>query len=151
MPKKLSVWLLMVILMFSLIYNYHQYRVIRSYNNKQYNIDNELKAQISSLALYLEQWDNEGKELDKEKYKEELIKKMNLTYITLIYSTYNHNQIVHDSFYMLQNLIYSRDNISKDEAHQISIVLKEIIKPKESAIDIEACKKLDNYILSISI
>lgn len=139
--KKVSVWFLVIILTTSLFINFHQYGRICSFKDKQNNIDKETKAQIRTLIIALEGSDKLNKEWVKEQMK--------LTKLTLLFSSYNHNQIVSDAFYKLQISIYSIENLSADEIRQINSILKKIIKPEKSIIDIEACKELDNYIISI--
>lgn len=141
--KRVSVWVLVVVMATSLIFNYYQHREIQSFNYKQYNMDKELKAQILGLAGYLKFWVKEDKELSNEKYKHDISRKMALTYMAFSYSTYYRNRIVRDAFYRLQ---YSIENLSIDEAHQVINLLGEVIKPKGASIDIEVCKKLNNYI-----
>lgn len=140
MLKKVSVWFLVIILIASLFINFHQYGQIRSFKDKQNSIDIETKAQIQTLVNYLEEIDK----LDKNTLEWQ----MNLTNLSLAFSSYKRNEIVSDAFYKLQLLIHSNENLSTDEIRQISSILKKIIKPEKSIIDIEACKELDNYILS---
>ncbi|WP_055666204.1 hypothetical protein [Desnuesiella massiliensis] len=140
MLKKVSVWFLVIILITSLFINFHQYGQIRSFKDKQNSIDKETKAQIQTLVNYLEEIDK----LDKNTLEGQ----MNLTYLSLAFSSYKRNEIVSDAFYKLQLLIHSNENLSTDEIRQINSILKKIIKPEKSIIDIEACKELDNYILS---
>lgn len=142
MFKKVIVWLLVIIATVSLLTNYHQYHQIRDFRSKQYNIDNELKSQTQTLINCLEDIDK----LDKAALEEQ----MKLTYMTLNFSAYKQNQTVSDAFYKLQVLIYSEDDLSTYEASEISSLLKQIIKPEKYMVDIEACKELDNYIVSIS-
>ena len=140
MLKKVSVWFLVIILITSLFINFHQYGQIRSFKNNQNNIDLELGAQIQTLIIALEDSDKLNKEWLREQMK--------LTKMTLLFSSYYHNQIVSDAFYKLQNSIYSIENLSTDEIRQINSILKKIIKPEKPIIDIEACKELDSYIVS---
>lgn len=82
---------------------------------------------------------------------QQLIGKMNLIYMALTYSSYYHNQTLHDAFYMLQDAFYLIENLSIDEALQISIILREIIMLEQSALDIEACKKLNDYMHQLQL
>jgi hypothetical protein len=130
---------LVIVLIISFFFNLSQYDQIRNLKNKQNNIDSETKAQIQTLVNYLEDID-----------KDSLEAQMNLTYMAFIFSSYKENEIVSDTFFKLQNLIYSKETLSIDEARQISRILKEIIKPEKLVLDMELWKKLDNYIASIS-
>lgn len=144
MLKKVSVCFLVIVLIISLVINFLQYGQIRYLNERQDNIDKELKAQIQALITCLEENNRNKKAL------EEHMRMVNLTLGFSSYSlSYATNQIVSDTFIKLQNQIYNIENNSADEIRQISSILKEIIKPEKSAIDIGACEKLNNYLEGI--
>lgn len=118
MLKKVSVWFLVIIFITSLFINFHQYGQIRSFKDKQNSIDIETKAQILTLIIALE----DSYKLDKNTLEGQ----MNLTNLSLAFSSCKRNEIVSDAFYKLQLLIHSNENLSTDEIQQINSILKKL-------------------------
>jgi hypothetical protein len=148
--KKVSVYFLVSILTLSLFLNYYQYGQLSQFKNKQDSINQELKAQVHSAITNLEPIANESKEWNTDTNREYLRGQMNFITMLRSYSSYCQEQIVWDAFYRLQKSIYLIENLSADEVRNIILILEEIIAPEGTEVDIEACKKLADYIISIS-